>query len=285
MAENQNPTPGSADGGTPQPPVNPPAAPANKPPAGGTPEPPVEPQPKPPAAPEPPAPHMVPASTVDEARSQERTKVRGRIEALEQELGSLKSLVEQQKTIIDEQNKKLAEGQKFDVDAVANQAVTLAEARLKGQYETTVRQLRGQVEQLQKDSTRQRLELRKKELIEAAGGPEKLVMEIVRGESEEELVRNVQLAQQAYQRIVAATATPVPPPVSGEPGGINTPTPQPHAAGTPVPTSVTSPASAGPRKPNGEFDREAWELQRKEVLPMVNARFRQQVSQSEGLVG
>lgn len=264
---------------------NPPAAPVATPAA--TPEPPVAPVTpvEPPAEPQPPAPKsgdkMVPASTVDAARQQERQKLHAKIERLEQDLGAAKALVDSQQTTITDLQKRLAEGTELNVEAIAQQATSHAESKLRGKYDTELAQLRGEVSALRDREKAAALELRKRDLIAAAGGPDKLIMEMVHGDTEEELYRSIELSKQVFERTVATVATATPA-VPGVPSGVN-PSPQSHVAGTPVPASV-QPSASAVRSP-GTFDAAEWSVRRKEVLAAVRDDFNRDVASKDGVMG
>lgn len=257
----------------PVPPVDPPVDPL---------VPPVDPPPPVPSVPpvdpsvppvDPPVGKQVSIEVVESARKQERQKLQGQLTALTNKLAAADAECKQLTTTVSDLQVKLTTGKELDTMEIGRIAAETATTRLKVELGSRVTQLEGKLHEEQELRRSAELRNRKQELIDAAGGPDNVVVELIKGNTEEEMAASVTDSIRIRKEIEEAVKKTLGPGV-GEPG---TDLLQNHVPPIPIPAGREQPPGGGVARISGAKDLEAWKGTREAVLPELLARFSNRV--------
>lgn len=184
----------------------------------------------PPASPptNPPAPVIVPQgyiavtesnAMIEKVRKEEKDKLYPKITELETQSTTLKEQIKLLEAKNVELSGKLAAigtartaTGEVDVTKLTEEIATRAAAGVRQATEETIRTLQTRLEKTERENQSLALDNLRKKLIEENGGPNKLIVELVRGNSEQELKDSVTSAKQAFERVQATIGTPSNPP-------------------------------------------------------------------------
>lgn len=146
---------------------------------------------------------------IEKARKEERTKVYSQIDSLKQSQEELKKTLKKQERLIEKQQAQLvaigkaktADGKTIDPTKLLDEAFTKFEESAATREADELKTLRKKVDRLTKENEQVRVEKLRAKLIRENGGDDEMVVELVSGETEEEILDSIETAKEAFERI------------------------------------------------------------------------------------
>lgn len=232
---------------------------------------------------------MVPKSQLDAVREEERRKLRRQIETLEADKAGLEEELKSVRASVQELQDRMTSGQGLDQDAIADLAAKRVSAKLEAKHNKEMSALRSDLEA--ERAGRRALELAKlrTDMITAAGGPEAMIVEMVKGENEAELAASIQASKATLERALdrAGLKNKSLHPGEGEPSG-GAPTLQSHesaGAGGPLPAGGSAPTSVGALGSGKPVSNATWRTMREGKLREVVEQHNAKVRAEGGVIG